>query len=104
NNFAGIGATGPDNPGSSFDTPRDAVLAHIQHLYAYATDEPLPTEYPLIDPRFDLVDRRSAPTSVKLNGRLAVPGDNYGQSILGLYDKMIKSTIQHLEEVLEDIK
>src|SRR5699024_7453115 len=57
NNFAGIGATGPDNPGSSFDTPRDGVLAHLQHLYAYATDEPLPKEYPLIDPRFDLVDR-----------------------------------------------
>ena len=104
NNFAGIGATGPDNPGSSFDTPRDGVLAHLQHLYAYATDEPLPKEYPLIDPRFDLVDRGSAPTWVNLNGRWAVPGDNYGQSILGLYEKMIKSTIQHLEEVLEDIK
>jgi len=104
NNFAGIGATGPDNPGASFDTPRDGVLAHLQHLYAYATDEPLPKEYPLIDPRFDLVDRGSAPTWVDLNGKWAVPGDNYGQSILGLYEKMVKSTIQHLEEVLENIK
>ena len=104
NNFAGIGATGPDNPGASFDTPRDGVLAHLQHLYAYATNESLPKEYPLIDPRFDLVDRGSAPNWVDLNGKWAVPGDNYGESILGLYEKMVKSTIQHLEEVLENIK
>lgn len=104
NNFAGIGATGPDNPGASFATPREGVLAHLQHLYAYATNENLPKEYPLIDPRFNLVNRGSAATWVDLNGKWAVPGDNYGQSILGLYEKMVKSTIQHLEVVLENIK
>ncbi|MFC7394364.1 N-acetylmuramoyl-L-alanine amidase [Scopulibacillus cellulosilyticus] len=88
NNFAGIGATGPDNPGASFNTPRDGVLAHMQHLYAYATTNPLPAKYPLVDPRFDHVERGTAPNWVDLNGKWAVPGDNYGQSILNLYRKM----------------
>lgn len=88
NNFAGIGATGPDNPGISFDTPKDGVLAQIQHLFAYATNDPLPNKYPLVDPRFDRVDRGSAPTWIDLNGKWAVPGDTYGQSILRIYDEM----------------
>lgn len=89
NNFCGLGTTGPDNPGASFDTPREGVLAHMQHLYAYASAKPLPDRYPLIDPRFDLVKRGSATTWVGLNGKWAVPGTHYGQSILGLYEKMI---------------
>lgn len=89
NNFCGLGTTGPDNPGASFDTPREGVLAHMQHLYAYASAKPLPDRYPLIDPRFDLVKRESATTWVGLNGKWAVPGTHYGQSILGLYEKMI---------------
>lgn len=104
NNFAGIGATGPDNPGASFDTPRDGVLAHIQHLFAYATTDPLPDKYPLIDPRFDLVSRGSASTWVGLNGKWAVPGDNYGQSILDIYKRMINDTMQKLENILQEIQ
>lgn len=104
NNFCGLGATGPDNPGASFDTPREGVLAHIQHLYAYASTNALPGEYPLVDPRFDLVDRGSASTWVALNGKWAVPGDNYGQSILDLYERMIDSTMQSLEEILRNIE
>ncbi|NWQ42319.1 N-acetylmuramoyl-L-alanine amidase [Bacillus sp. EB106-08-02-XG196] len=104
NNFCGLGATGPDNPGASFDTPREGVLAHLQHLFAYASTKPLPDEYPLVDPRFDLVARGSAPTWVGLNGKWAVPGTNYGQSILGLYERMINGARQNLENVLKDLK
>ncbi|WP_163527412.1 N-acetylmuramoyl-L-alanine amidase [Halobacillus ihumii] len=104
NNYAGIGATGPDNSGASFDTPKEGVLAHLQHLYAYASTKPLPDGYPLVDPRFDLVTRGSAPDWVGLNGKWAVPGDRYGQLILGLYEDMVKVSIQQLQEVLEQIK
>lgn len=104
NNFCGLGATGPDNPGASFDTPREGVLAHIQHLFAYAAIDPLPDEYPLIDPRFELVTRGSAKSWVELNGKWAVPGDNYGQNILNLYGRMIDSTIQSLEAILLNIQ
>nr|WP_263324650.1 N-acetylmuramoyl-L-alanine amidase [Neobacillus sp. Marseille-Q6967] len=91
NNFAGIGATGGGNRGASFGTPEEGVLAHLQHLYAYATTAPLPTDYDLVDPRFHLVQRGSAPTWTELNGKWAVPGDNYGQSILNLYERMVNS-------------
>ncbi|WP_053360658.1 glucosaminidase domain-containing protein [Bacillus sp. FJAT-27251] len=90
NNYAGIGATGGDVRGASFETAEQGVLAHLQHLYAYATEAPLPDHYPLVDPRFDLVNRGSAPTWVDLNGKWAVPGDTYGQSILNLYGRMLQ--------------
>jgi len=89
NNYAGIGATSPDVRGATFATPRDGVLGHLQHLFAYATTNPLPTKYPLVDPRFTLVKRGSAPTWVGLNGKWAVPGNTYGQMVLAVYEKMI---------------
>lgn len=103
NNFAGIGATGKGTQGASFDTPRDGVLAHIQHLYAYASTACLPNKYPLVDPRFNLVQRGSATTWVALNGKWAVPGTTYGQSVLNLYESMVAFTIQKLEELQKDI-
>ncbi|MEH7156079.1 N-acetylmuramoyl-L-alanine amidase [Neobacillus drentensis] len=91
NNYAGIGATGGDNRGASFKNQEEGVLAQLQHLYAYATTKPLPNQYPLVDPRFHLVDRGTAPTWTALNGKWAVPGTTYGQSILSLYQQMIHS-------------
>jgi hypothetical protein len=104
NNFCGLGATGPDNPGASFDTPSDGVLAHIQHLFAYVSTKPLPDKYPLVDPRFNLVKRGSASSWVALNGKWAVPGTNYGQSILNLYERMIEATMLNLEGILKEIQ
>ncbi|MCM3763566.1 N-acetylmuramoyl-L-alanine amidase [Neobacillus niacini] len=102
-NFAGIGATGPDNPGASFQTPEEGVLAHMQHLYAYATTSPLPNQYPVVDPRFHLVPRGSAPTWTGLNGKWAVPGTTYGQSILDLYKRMVQFSIQTLETIRGEV-
>ncbi|WVX84516.1 glucosaminidase domain-containing protein [Niallia oryzisoli] len=104
NNFAGIGATGPSNSGASFTTPEEGVLAHIQHLYAYATTQPLLDKYPLVDPRFHFVKRGSASTWTALNGKWAVPGTTYGQSILSIYEKMINSTKQTLDIILNEVK
>ncbi|KGP90679.1 N-acetylmuramoyl-L-alanine amidase [Pontibacillus chungwhensis BH030062] len=104
NNFCGLGATSSDNPGASFDTPEKGVLAHIQHLYAYASSAPLPGQYPLEDPRFGLVDRNSATKWEVLNGKWAVPGDNYGELILNIYERMLDASIKKLEESLQDVK
>lgn len=104
NNFSGLGATGSNNPGASFETPSDGVLAHLQHLFAYASTKPLPNKYPLLDPRFNLVNRGIATTWVGLNGKWAVPGTTYGQLILDIYQRNIKTTMQNLEEILEEIK
>lgn len=91
NNFAGIGATGGAVRGASFNTPEEGVLAQLQHLHAYATTVALPDRYPLVDPRFHLVNRGSATTWTALNGKWAVPGTHYGQSILNLFRRMAES-------------
>jgi N-acetylmuramoyl-L-alanine amidase len=104
NNFAGIGATGPNNLGASFKSPEEGVIAHIQHLYAYATTETLPIDDQAIDPRFNLVTRGIAPTWQSLNGKWAVPGTNYGESILDVYMRMVISAKQTLDDVLKDIQ
>lgn len=105
NNYCGLGATGRPatgeenlngaNPnrvwfiegehGAYFRTPADGVEAQIQHLYAYATKQPLPRGKEIVDPRFTLVTRGIAPNWIDLNGRWAVPGTNYGQSIISDY-------------------
>jgi hypothetical protein len=69
NNFCGLGAIGPDQRGEYFPTPQIGVRAHIQHLKAYATDEPPKQE--LVDPRYRWVRYGSAPTIQGLSGTWA---------------------------------
>ena len=69
NNFCGLGATGPGYHGEKFPSPRIGVRAHIQHLKAYATDEPL--EQDLVDPRFYYVRFGSSPAIKGLAGTWA---------------------------------
>lgn len=92
NNYCGLGATDPDHTGASFPTPEKGVLAHIQHLYAYATTDPLPEGYSLIDPRFSKVKRGNAKTWAALNGKWAVPGNDYGQTIVRKFERMKQFT------------
>jgi len=67
NNFGGLGAVGGNPEGATFPSRRIGVRAHIQHLKAYANTEPLREE--VVDPRFNLVVRGSAPTIEALTGR-----------------------------------
>jgi hypothetical protein len=69
NNFCGLGAIGPEK-GLFFPDPRTGVRAHIQHLQAYASTEPLKQE--LVDPRYRYVKRGSSPTINGLSGTWAV--------------------------------
>ena len=90
-NPAGLGVTGAKDSngeyvGNKFPDWRTGVRAQIQHLKAYASTEPL--NNPCVDQRFSLVKRGSAITWTNLNGKWAVPGTTYGQSILALYEKI----------------
>jgi hypothetical protein len=105
NNYCGLWATGSANTGNEplngadpngvsfesgvhgaiFATPEVGVEAHIQHLYAYATNKPLPEDAVLYDPRYKYVSLGSAPTWLGLNANWAVPGTTYGQSIIQDY-------------------
>ncbi|MDR0456135.1 MAG: glucosaminidase domain-containing protein [Treponema sp.] len=69
NNFCGLGAIGPEQPGLVFPDARSGVRAHIQHLQAYASVEPLNQD--LIDPRYRYVKRGSSPTIHGLAGTWA---------------------------------
>lgn len=87
NNYCGLGTTSATVRGAYFATPRLGVKAHIQHLLAYAS-----TEKPddnIVDPRYDLVRNSYGEKTLNrwqdLNGRWAVPGVGYGQSILNDY-------------------
>ncbi|MEB3126435.1 MAG: glucosaminidase domain-containing protein [Synechococcales bacterium] len=67
NNFAGLGIRGDNEEGISFPSPRLGIRAHIQHLKAYASTEPLVQE--LVDPRFGFICRGIAPLVHQLSGR-----------------------------------
>jgi hypothetical protein len=88
NNYAGIGAVSATVGGASFDTPQIGVRAQIQHLKAYASKDAL--RNPVVDPRFGLVTRGVATNWEDLNGRWAVPGTTYGQSIMKLYGELVE--------------
>jgi hypothetical protein len=93
NNFCGLGSTGARNPdgqlekGAVFPDPRTGVRAHIQHLKAYASNEPLNQD--LVDPRYSYVRLGIAPTIHGLTGRWAMDLS---------YDKKIKAILNQLYE------
>lgn len=93
NNYCGLGTTSATVKGAFFDTPQLGVRAHIQHLLAYASTK-LPTT-PVVDPRYELVRSSYGDNTLhewkELNGRWAVPGVGYGQSILGYYHAILES-------------
>ena len=65
NNFAGLSGIGAAT--HTFLDPRIGVRAHIQHLKAYASPEPL-LQQP-VDPRFRFIRRGVAPTLAQLSDR-----------------------------------
>lgn len=105
NNFAGLGAVGGGARGASFSTIEEGVRAHIQHLFAYATKDPVPKGEIIVDPRFQYVTRGSAPNWEDLAGKWAVPGydmrlfasfeeayqqgQTYGQKIINMYNALL---------------
>lgn len=91
NNYAGIGALNnrPAGKGAWFPDAATGVRAQIQHLKGYASKKPL--NRPCVDPRYAiLVEKKligTAPNWEDLNGKWAWPGENYGQTILAVYEK-----------------
>ena len=93
-NFAGLGATG-GVPGESFPSVRIGIRAHVQHLKAYASTEPLVNE--CVDNRFRYVTRGSAPYVEWLgihenpNGSGWASALNYGYTLVNKYIFELKS-------------
>lgn len=88
NNFCGLGATDPEHPGLCFPDARTGVRAHVQHLKAYASTEPLAGD--LVDPRFDYVQPRGKATDIYgLAGTWAMDPD-YGQKLYDLLERLYR--------------
>lgn len=85
-NFAGLGAVKITSEGVKFPDVRTGIRAQVQHLKAYASTDALVNA--CVDPRFDLVTRGVATDLADLNGRWAVPGTGYGQSIKSIMDQI----------------
>ena len=88
-NFGGLGAVSSTAGGATFPDVRTGLRAQVQHLKAYGSTDAL--RNPCVDPRFSLVKRGIAPQVVDLNGRWAVPGNGYGESILSIVDRLKRS-------------
>ena len=69
NNFCGLGAIGQEETGEWFPSVEIGVRAHIQHLKAYASKEPLKGD--LVDPRYRFVRHGSSPVLHGLSGTWA---------------------------------
>ncbi|MEZ2275828.1 MAG: N-acetylmuramoyl-L-alanine amidase [Microcoleus sp.] len=85
NNFGGLATVGGDSESASFASARIGVRAHIQHLKAYASIEPLVQE--LVDPRFRFVTRGIAPEVDQLGGRWTADLQ-YGTKITALVRRL----------------
>ncbi|AUT03009.1 cell wall hydrolase [Nostoc sp. CENA543] len=88
NNFAGLGSIGGGAEAASFPSARIGVRAHIQHLKAYASLEPLVNE--VVDPRFRFVTRGVAPLIEQLSGRWSADLD-YGTKINAMLKRLYDS-------------
>ncbi|MFM7363145.1 MAG: N-acetylmuramoyl-L-alanine amidase [Cuspidothrix sp.] len=88
NNFAGLGGVGGGGEGASFPSARIGVRAHIQHLKAYASLEPLVQQE--VDPRFRFVTRGVAPLVHQLSGRWSADLD-YGTKITAIVRRLYES-------------
>lgn len=87
-NFAGLGCIGGSAEAASFPSARIGVRAHIQHLKAYGSLEPLVNE--VVDPRFRFITRGIAPSIYQLSGRWSADLD-YGTKILAIMKRLYTS-------------
>ncbi len=87
-NYCGLGAMDAANPGEQFKDQKTGVRAHIQHLQAYATDESVKLNQPLVDPRYSWVHKtKHAETVFDLAGSWATD-PAYGTKLDSLLYKL----------------
>jgi hypothetical protein len=87
-NFGGLRTTKSPEDTQGFTSMRMGVRAHIQHLKAYASQEPLVQE--VIDPRFYAVKRGVARSVHQLSGRWSVDL-RYGEKIVSIVRRLYEA-------------
>lgn len=89
-NYAGIGAVDGGDGGNRFRSPREGVRAQVQHLRAYADPDVTEADLaaPLVDPRFDLVEKGIAPHWDDLGGGLWASDPDYAEKVLRIWGRI----------------
>jgi hypothetical protein len=86
NNFCGLGATDTAHPGLYFPDERTGVRAHVQHLKAYGSTEPLVGLQ--VDPRYGLVTPKGkSPDILGLAGTWAADRQ-YAQKLVDMLERL----------------
>lgn len=86
NNFCGLGSIGPGQPGNSFPDEETGIRAHVQHLKAYGSAEPL--KGVAVDPRYKYVNPKGkSPLIQGLAGTWASDPE-YGTKLTGLLERL----------------
>ncbi len=86
NNFCGLGAIGPGQPGLRFPDEQTGVRAHIQHLQAYGSKARLVQEP--VDPRYRFVKPRGKAKKLGgLSGTWAAD-PQYGEKLAVLLNRL----------------
>lgn len=90
NNFCGLGSIGPGQPGNAFPDERTGVRAHVQHLKAYGSAEPL--NLAAVDPRYRYVTPKGkSPAIAGLSGTWASDPE-YGRKILNVISRIYSAS------------
>ena len=86
NNFCGLGAVGPGQPGHSFPDECTGIRAHVQHLKAYGSSDPLNGD--LVDPRFHYVTPRGKSPDIQGLAGTWAADRLYGDKLLDLLERL----------------
>ena len=97
NNFSGIGAVDRGNGAEWFPTAQLGVRAQIQHLRAYAERgaQAETLANPLVDPRFHLVSKGSAPSWEHFGNGIWATDPGYAAKINRLYSDLLAFAAAH---------
>ncbi|HDK7176487.1 TPA: N-acetylmuramoyl-L-alanine amidase [Clostridium botulinum] len=95
-NYAGLGALDGNGKKQAlkFNTEKDGVECHIQHLFAYCSKNNLPQGQKLIDPRFKYVDRGCAINVEDLGCGKWASDKQYANKLLSLLNKLMNTKIK----------
>ena len=90
NNFCGLGAVGPGQPGHSFPDECTGIRAHVQHLKAYGSSDPLNGD--LVDPRYHYVTPLGKSPDIQGLAGTWAADRLYGEKLIDLLERLYQIT------------
>ena len=93
-NYCGLGVTQTGYKGCQFSSSFEGSAAQLQHLWSYATANPLPSGWTLVDPRFNHGRRGYAPYWENLGSGNWASAAGYGTKIIGTYNEMMAFSME----------